>query len=201
MTQEESLQDTSEPNTDQGMVSQETGQGTSTIAENKSKAKRKKHTVVPDHISVAMENLDELKKGLKDKNEFDYFGINIAHQFRALPLKHALNYQTMIQHILMRQRIDYVREKSLSSRSSHTSAPLLSPVSSLQSPLYEEDLQQESCLISQPESSSMEWTIGNHNTNSAESHYVGNSCAGFSVDTSNDILSQAIGTILTNSYD
>lgn len=63
-----------------------------TIAQNRNGVKLKK-AAVPDHISVAIEKLEELRKGPQEKDECDYFGMKIAHQLRSLSLDCALNCQ------------------------------------------------------------------------------------------------------------
>ncbi|CAH1979568.1 unnamed protein product [Acanthoscelides obtectus] len=39
------------------------------------------------NILSAMEKLEDLKKGVREKDEFDYFGMNIAHQLRNLSIQ------------------------------------------------------------------------------------------------------------------
>ncbi|KAL1516125.1 hypothetical protein ABEB36_000046 [Hypothenemus hampei] len=52
--------------------------------------RRKSNDTVPHHIAIAMEKLEQLKNSSMEKDEFDYFAMNIARQLRSLSLERAL---------------------------------------------------------------------------------------------------------------
>ncbi|KAL1493784.1 hypothetical protein ABEB36_009473 [Hypothenemus hampei] len=93
--------------------------------------RRKSNDTVPQHIAIAMEKLEQLKNSSMEKDEFDYFAMNIARQLRSLSLERALKCQLEFQNILMKERLEYEKQKSESFYSSHSSYS----VSAVSSPL------------------------------------------------------------------
>lgn len=156
----------------------------------KKKSTKRKNTAMPNHISTAIEKLEDLKKTSDQKDEFDYFGLNIAHQLRTLSLERALKCQSQIQDLLMHERVDYEREKNSSSRFSNSSLSYISSISPVQSPTYEKPtnaikdlglIQSDANLIQDDE----------HCYKNVDEPGSSNNC---------DILTQAIGSILSEPY-
>ncbi|KAK5645442.1 hypothetical protein RI129_006742 [Pyrocoelia pectoralis] len=66
------------------------------------KKKRKKNDA-PSYISTAIDKLEKLKDGIKDTDEFDHFGANIAMQLRNLPIEVSLVVQSKIMNLITKE--------------------------------------------------------------------------------------------------